>query len=416
MRDLMLTMAAACAIIPFAAQAQTGPEDPGMPDPAQVGLALDAQPTVLAAQARVNAAEAQARALARGPHEITASGTYIRRDVVREKTFNEYDVQLTRAIRLPGKARLDREIGSYGITAAENMAEDMRHQSAIALSESWWDWLSAARQAQIDRDAVANYEKLRSAVRRMEELREASRLEVDQAEASLALARLAAERSAGEAAVARGRLSTRFPAVLPAGGAPDIPEPVLPDEGLEQLGRLVVSRSHEIAAADADASRAGALAARTRKDRMADPSVGLRVFSERDGDERGAGVLFSIPLGGGHRKALAEQSAAEASAASAELAAVRWDIAEMASTDVERARYAYAAWQAARTGLNAQIAALEKLRIGYRAGEIDLSDQLLGERQAHDAIRSEAEARAEAMRALTRLRIDSHMIWIGEDD
>ncbi|OYW85127.1 MAG: hypothetical protein B7Z20_09665, partial [Sphingobium sp. 32-64-5] len=51
---------------------------------------------------------------------------------------------------------------------------------------------------------------------------------------------------------------------------------------------------------------------------MADPTVGLRLFSEFGGIERGAGVIVSMPLGGGHRKALASEASAGASAAQAD--------------------------------------------------------------------------------------------------
>ena len=60
------------------------------------------------------------------------------------------------------------------------------------------------------------------------------------------------------------------------------------------------------------------------------------------------------------------------------------------------------------------MAALLKLRRGHDLGETDLSDLLLGERMVHDAFRGEAIARTEAMRAITKLRIDSHELWISE--
>jgi hypothetical protein len=62
----------------------------------------------------------------------------------------------------------------------------------------------------------------------------------------------------------------------------------------------------------------------------------------------------------------------------------------------------------------AQMAALEKPRRGHQLGEIDLADLLLGERMVHDAFRREAEARAEAMRAITKLRIDAHDLWLKD--
>lgn len=67
---------------------------------------------------------------------------------------------------------------------------------------------------------------------------------------------------------------------------------------------------------------------------------------------------MSMPIGRAHRSAAADRSVSEASAARAELAAVRFDVQEMADSDL---------------------------------------------------------ARTEAIRATTRLRIYSHNLWIGED-
>ena len=48
------------------------------------------------------------------------------------------------------------------------------------------------------------------------------------------------------------------------------------------------------------------------------------------------------------------------------------------------------------------------------AATCDLADLLLGERMVHEAFRVEAAARAEAMRAITKLRIDSHELWLAD--
>ena len=157
-----------------------------------------------------------------------------------------------------------------------------------------------------------------------------------------------------------------------------------------------------------------ALADRTGKDRLADPTIGLRVFSERGGAERGAGVVFSVPLGGSHRKALADEAGASASAARAEEQLARFSVQETADADATEARYRLAAWHRARETVEAQMAALGKLRRGHELGEIDLADLLLGERMVHDAFRIEAAARTEALRAITKLRIDSHELWLAD--
>ncbi|KEO89103.1 transporter [Erythrobacter longus] len=386
--------------------------EPGLPDEAAVQEVLDEHPAVVAARARVEAARARAQGLRRGPHEFTLSGSYTRRRVDLGGEFDEYDAQLTRAIRLPGKARLDREIGEYGIVAASNLAEDARHQAALLLATHWFDWLSATALAKVDQAAVINYEQSLVAITRRMELRDAAQLDVDQARAALAEAQLALDHSEGSAAMARARLEVHFPRLPLPIEAPDLPRPEIADARLSQLRDQVVANSHEIGAAQAETRRMASVADRMGRDRLADPSVGVRLFSEFGGAETGAGLIFSIPLGGGHRRALAGEATANASAARAEESLARFNVEETADADLLDARYRIAAWQRSREAVDAQTAALFKLRRGYELGEIDLTDLLLGERMVHDAFRMEAEARCEAMRAITKLRIDSHALWL----
>lgn len=393
--------------VPVAAQT-------GLPDEPVVQQALDEHPSVLAAQARLEAARARAAGLRAGPHEITVQGGYARRDVRGGDTFDEYNAELSRSFRLPGKARLDREIGRFGIDVAENLAEDARHEAALLLHSYWFDWLAATEMAQVDRAAVYNYETALASVERLEQLREASRLDVDRAAAALADARRTLEQSSGLAALAQSRLAAHFPAMALPQEAPEVPHPEITEARLAQLSELVIGNSHVIAAAQAEAERMAAVADRADRDRFADPTVGLRTFSEFNGIERGAGVFVSIPLGGGHRRALANEASAGASAAHAEEQLVRMEVEETAQADLAEARYRIAAWQRSRETVEAQMAALTKLRRGQQLGEIDLADQLLGERMVHDAFRIEAEARVQAMRAITRLRIDSHDLWLAD--
>lgn len=388
--------------------------EPGLPPEEAVAAALIEHPSVIAAHARLEAARARAEATAKGTHEFTVQGSYVRRDVNGGAAFDEFDAQLSRPIRLPGKARLDRAIGEQGTVVAENVAEDARHEAALLLAAYWFDWLSASAQAEVDRAAVANYEAALAALQRRRDLRDAAQLDVDQAEAALAEARRTLEQSSGLAALARTRLAAQFPGLALPQQAPEVPLPAMADARLSQLGDLVVVNSHQIAAAAAESARMAAVADRARAERMADPTIGLRLFSEFGGLERGAGVIVSLPLGGGHRKAIAEEASAGASAARADEQLARFDVAETATADVTEARFRLASWQRARDAVAAQMAALEKLRRGHQLGEIDLADLLLGERMVHDAFRTEAEARAEAVRAVTKLRIDAHDLWLGD--
>ncbi len=405
----------ACLFVPLACLlAAPLAAEPGLPAPETVERVLAEHPSVTAAYARLEAARARAEGLRKGSYEFTVQGSYTRRDVSGGNEFNEYDAQLSRPIRLPGKARLDRAIGALGTEVAENVAEDARHEAALLLAAHWFNWLSASAQAKVDRVAVENYEKALTAIERQRDLREAAQLEVDRAQAVLAEARRTLAESSGQASLSRNRLEAQFPALALPTDAPDVPHPDIADARLSQLGDLVVVNSHRLAAAKAESARMAAVADRVRADRIADPTVGLRLFSEFGGLERGAGVVVSMPLGGGHRRALASEASAGALAAQADEQLARFEVSETAEADMTEARFRITTWQRARESVAAQMAALVKLRRGQELGEIDLADLLLGERMVHEAFRVEAAARTEAMRAITRLRIDAHDLWLAD--
>ncbi len=376
--------------------------------------ALDSQPTVAAAMARVDAARAEGDALRRGSHEVTAQGTLSRRTIDRDGDYAEFDTTISRAFRLPGKAALDRSSGALGVEVATNRMEDARHQAALVLAQLWYDWLSAA---DLHRNAFALVENQRALVQatsRRLALRDAARLDVEQAGVALAMA----ETQLGDAAANRDRaralLAARFPDLPLPAEPPGLGEPTIPSEGFEQLQTLIVERSHEIGAAAGQAERRAVMARRARADRIADPSLGFRLFSERGGEEKGAGLFASLPFGGGHRRALADQASAEATAALADQAEVEREIASNAAADVAEARGRLSAWQASREAVRrAQESAALSAR-GQSLGAIDLADRLYAERQANEARAGEIVARAAAARLVLKLRIDAHTLWIDE--
>ena len=182
------------------------------------------------------------------------------------------------------------------------------------------------------------------------------------------------------------------------------------------LGRLVIERSHEIAAAQADADRLGFAAQRARADRIADPSLGVRAFSERSGMERGLGMVATMPLGGGYRRLMAEEAVAQSGAAVQEVAVVRRSVEATAAADVALAQARLDSWAAVREAAASAESVAARTLSGNRLGAIELGDLLYAQRQANDARREEVRARVEALRAILRLEIDSHVVWIDTDD
>lgn len=405
-----LLLLAGAAVSAFAPGAWA--QDDDLPPAAVVNGVLDAQPGVAAAVSRVEAAGAEAAALRRGTQEITAQGTLSRRNVDREGSYVEYDATVSRPFRLPGKASLDRRAGALGVDIAQNRMEDARHQAALALGTTWYDWVLASELQRNAATLVSNQNALVAATRRRVELRDAAQLELQQASAALALAEAQLASAVADRDRARTLLEYRFPDLPLPADAPKLADPVVPAEGLRELQRLIVARSHEIAAAVGTAERQEVLARRARADRFADPSLGVRVFSERSGQEQGAGLFMSLPLGGRHRRALADQAAAEAGATLAEQTAVEREIAGNAAADVAEFQARRMAWQASRDSVRrAENGAVLAAR-GQELGAIDLSDRLYADRQANEARAQELAARSAAARLMLKLRIDSHTLWI----
>lgn len=412
MKAITLFLAAYGCLAPVAALAQRA----DLPPEAEVIAILDNHPTVSAAGARVAAAKAQNDMLRRGSHEVTIAGSYVRRTVDREGGFDEFDTTIGRAFRLPGKAALDRKVGALGIEVAENRAEDVRHQAALTLSGLWYDWLTAGALYRNDMETVSVLETSVQAVRRRRQLRDAADLDIDQANAALAQVRGQTARSLADREQARAMLAATFPELPLPVEPPVLGAPESPEQSLTAMRDLVIARSHEIRAADREAQRLDVVSQRVRADRIADPTFGVRLFSERSGMERGAGIIASIPFGGGYRRSAAEQASAEASAARFDLANAQRMVEATADADLSNARTRMDVWRGMAEAAESALAAAARTQRGQLLGAVDLSDLLYARRQAHDAQRAEIEARGEAVRALTRFQIDSHSIWVTPGD
>ena len=412
MRSPIILGALVALLTPAGALAQRA----DLPPSEKVAEALDNHPAVAAARARVDAARADRDMLAKGTHEIAVTGSYVRRSVDREGGYDEFDATIARPFRLPGKAALDREAGALGIEVAENRMEDARHQTALLLSGYWNDWLVAGALYRNDLDTVRWLEKELSALRRRVALRDAAALDVDQAMAAMAQAQAQAANSLAAREQARVALAANFPEIPLPIEPPETSVAMVPAQRLAAMRDLVIERSHEIRAAEREAQRLAVVAQRVRADRIADPSFGVRLFSERSGMEQGAGVVMSMPLGGGHRRAAADRASAEGNAAQLEHMSVQRTVRAIADADLSSATLRLEAWK--NTDLSAQSAAnaLVRTERGYQLGQIDLGDLLYARRQAGEARRSEIMARSEAARALLKLEIDSHSLWVVHDE
>ncbi len=398
----------------LAAQAPA-PASPTLPlPPAELALpAIERTPEVQAAAAVLERARADARLRNVGTHEATLTMIPQRRHIQGGPTYDEWEADLSRPVRWPHKARLDREIGATGVEAAQLMFADAHHAGARRLLMLWSGWLRARVIAVQQHAQVATWERDRKAIGRRVELGDAARRDLVAADAALAQARAAALQADADAQVAELTLRSVFPD-LP------LPERIRLGDEPPTLGGsdaywsgLIVQRSHEIGAADALARQRDTVARRVRADRLPDPTVGIRVMDDLGGRERAVGLIVSIPIGVRQRGAHAAAAGADALAAQAELSLVRRDVSSSAHESLARARAAHAIWSSRQLALNAARDSARKIERAYALGESGLAELLVGRRGELEAALAERSAAVDAIEAVARVRIDAHDLWHG---
>ncbi|KAB2968771.1 hypothetical protein, partial [Zoogloea sp.] len=286
--------------LPLSPRAGNPVDAPDLPPAAQAMAVLLSSPTVSAAGAGIEAEEARARRLAAGSHEWTLRLTDQQRRVrgSPDGRYNEWDVGIDRAFRLPGKSDLDRQLGDAGVAGARIARGDALHEAGRGLLASWFEGLrelSTAGQWRRQRDILARQAQ---AVARRVQLGDAPRLEGLQADAALAQADAQYAQAIGRAQVAAERLRRLYPGLtLPDEVVERPPEPI---EGTEsEWIQAILEHNHELGVARALSARARVGASRADAERIPDPSLGVRLARERDGEERLVGMTLSIPLPGG---------------------------------------------------------------------------------------------------------------------
>lgn len=398
------------------AAAESGPIHPSfLPPEEKILEVLEASPSLMEARAMLGRAEAEARMLDAGEHETTLTAALDDRRVRGIGSYSEWSLQAARGLRLPGKASLDRAAGQAGVRAAHNGVDDARHQASLDLIQRYLAWTQAAETRLVDAEELETYGRETRALARRVELQDAALLDLEQARGAEAQARAALARSQGAERTARAELDARYPG-LAAEIPPLLPAPGAPARPLPQWADLIVQRSHEVVIARALAERERLLARRLRKELFPDPTIGVRTFNERGGEETGVGVFVSTPFGGARRSAAADQQSALASAAEARLSMTSREVLATAQTDVIAASAALDAWRDAALALEAALQASRRIARAYDLGERDLTDRLLAERHAYDARRIELSARAHAHGALLKLALDAHELWLADED
>lgn len=408
LRGLCISLAPALFMMPSVA----APQSDYLPTEADVTAAIMEHPNVQIAINLVKAAEASRRGLIAGNHEFELSTTAQRRNVIDEgRHYNEWEAQISRPIRLPGKSGLDRSIGDSTLQVAYLKLNDAEHIAARNLLGLWMDWIKTSAQANLLSAQQKLLARERDAVVKRVQKGDASQRELDIMQAEFATLTSTVLVATSAADKARQLLVSEFPTLAIPDSPPALPKPAPLLDGPKTWQDRIVQQSAELAIAKSESTRQSQVAARSRADRTPDPTVGLRMMSERGGAEKVVGVVVSIPFGGEYRRAEAERETANASAAMVELNRMQRTIRQAAWVSVQTATSTYDQWNARQQALEAQKAASLKTRRAWELGEAPLAEYLLATRNLRQAQLEEASARVDATQAALMVRIDAHDMW-----
>lgn len=322
---------------------------------------------------------------------------------------NEWQVQLERAIRIGGKADIDRKLGETELTIAEARVGEAIHEAARLLLDLWIDGIAAAQADKLLQEQLSFAQANLRAVERRKKAGDASVLDVSVAAADLADVERQASLASTTLAKARAKLRVRFPgAQLPVRALGD-PQPLA--EAESQWLQRVLDAADPLHIAKGQLRKAELAAARASADRRPDPTLGVFAASEAFHRERILGISISLPLGGSYRNERMRQTLQEVEVAREAVERQRREleveVAEIyADATGNLARWRMAEQGATATGENARLT-----QRAYALGEADLQSLLLARRQSLEASRAALEARADALRASYRLLVDAHLIW-----
>ena len=402
-------------LLPLLVAAAQPEAHPDLPPVAAVAAMLANHPDVLASKSGIRYEESNRLRLEAGSHEFNLQVGAARRRNDQSRHLNEWDVAIERPLRLPGKARLDGELGRQGVEQARLSLGDAMHETARGLLRSWFAWLKARVQADEWGKQVNLLRRQSEVAARRVRAGDAPRLEQTLAEASMAQAEAAAVQGRLRESVATAELKQNYPGI-PMPGKPILAAPVPLDQPYDYWRERILQHNHELAVARTEVQRRQTLIARSQADELPDPTVGIRHASEAGGSDKITGLYLSIPLPGQARTASTEGARAQMDMATGREAALLRRLNAEISALHAGAAAAYEGWQKAQVAAQAMERNAELIARAYALGEAGLTDTLNARRLAVDGKLAAAMAQLDALESRYRLMLDAHQLWLLDDE
>ena len=384
---------------------------PDLPPSAQVDSALSQHINVLTAETGVRAEQANQRKWNSGNYEFNVRAGSSQRSIdTTGEVLREWDVAVERPLRLLNKVFLDSDIGSEGVTRAEFVLGDARHEVARLLLNLWFNWQREQTQVKLWQQQVDILGQQVSITEKRMRAGDAPKLELNQAQAAAAQAGVSLQQASLRAQLAASALKRPFPElVLPAESSLAIPQPI--EHELSYWQEQIFDDNHELGMVQADSRFQQLLAKRSSADRIPDPTIGLRYASELAGKEKIAGVYVSVPLSFGLRSANADVASRLAESAQYREVAIRRRLEGDVYAAYTQAINNYMIWQQAQEAALSVRENAELIARAYSLGESSLTDALNARRMALDSSLAAYLSQFNANEARYRLLLDAHQIW-----
>lgn len=384
---------------------------PDLPTPAQAEHALNEYLPVKNAISTLKMEHANQKKWNSGNYEFNLRAGRAQRNIVGTgQNLQEWDVELERPLRLYNKVGIDQNIGAASVAKAEFALGDARHEAARMLLKLWFDWQRAMAQAELWQKQTDILTQQAAIAEKRVKAGDASRLELNQAQAAAAQAGVSRQQALLRAQLAGNDLTNAFPSIL----LPDQLTPVTPipiEHDLAFWKSHILDDNHELGMAEQQSRVAQLLAERSRADKVPDPTVGLRHSSEFGGTEIVNGIYFSVPLSFGLRSASAEVVGQQAAIAADQAAFVRHRLEGDIFTAYTRAVKNFDSWQLAYQAAQSMRSNANMSARAYQLGETNLNDNLTAQRNALESSLAESLARLDANESRYRLLLDAHQLW-----
>jgi cobalt-zinc-cadmium efflux system outer membrane protein len=382
-----------------------------LPPTAQVEAVLANHINVQAAQSGVGIEQANQRKWNSGNYEFNLRAGSSQREVsATGQRQREWDVALERPLRLINKVMLDSDIGSESVNRAEFALEDARHEAARLLLHLWFNWQREQTQVKLWQQQVDILQQQVGMTEKRMRAGDAPRMEFNQVQAAAAQAGVSLQQTSLRVQLAASEIKRPFPElILPSELIFSLPQAI--ENDLAYWQEKIMDDNHELGMVQSDSRVQQLLAKRLSADRVPDPTIGLRYSSEKEGEEKVAGVYVSIPISFGLRGANADVARYHADIANAREIATKRRLEGDVFSVYTQAVNNFQIWQQAQQAAGSINENAALVARAYSLGESSLTDVLNARRLALESGLAANLAQLDANEGRYRLLLDAHQLW-----